>query len=411
MAGPGAGELAGALLGDQELAAQQRRHLFLRPALLPGEPGGLVLRVVLEQREEEADLEVRVGEFLDLGHPVGDQQRVVRDPLREGGAAGVHRLHRGFEADLAQVVEVLEQGEGGDVARDHLVAHQLRELGHRDLERGVDLVGRLVARAAGGVAGAAEVVHRAGEPGVLDRQELDVGARHLVQPGRQVRQQVLLAEGVELGDERPGERADRAAGDEAVAAPGVRRLGQVARPGGEQRREPLPLRPGRRRRRGLATGGEDGAREGDGLAAAQPLERQLPHQAAGVGEVQEVGGAQRRQGDRVLADLREGARQVDRGEEGVDRLAVGLGRREAALRAHRGGGRVGVRLRQRLVREPGVGDEAARPRGVHHVAAPEGVEAEDGGGDGGVEAVHGFLLSRRACCAWAECSAAGGALV
>src|SRR6185295_3011775 len=73
VAAPGAGELVGALVGNEVVAPQRRRDVLLIGAFLPGEPRRLVLRVVLEEGEEDAELHVVVGELLDLGHAVGDQ--------------------------------------------------------------------------------------------------------------------------------------------------------------------------------------------------------------------------------------------------------------------------------------------------------------------------------------------------
>jgi hypothetical protein len=39
---------------------------------------------------------------------------------------------------------------------------------------------------------------------------------------------------------------------------------------------------------------------------------------------------------------------------------------------------MGVGKRERLAGEPGIGDEAACAGGAHHVAAPQGIDAEDG---------------------------------
>src|SRR6266545_6510285 len=53
MAAPGARKLVGALFGDQVVAAQRRGDVLLGDPFLPGQPGGLVLGVVLEESEED----------------------------------------------------------------------------------------------------------------------------------------------------------------------------------------------------------------------------------------------------------------------------------------------------------------------------------------------------------------------
>src|SRR6266542_7107066 len=82
MAAPGARELVGALFRDEVVAAQSRRNILLGGAFLPGQPGGLVLRVVLEESEEHAQLHVVVGKLFDFGHAMGDQDPVVGDSFR-----------------------------------------------------------------------------------------------------------------------------------------------------------------------------------------------------------------------------------------------------------------------------------------------------------------------------------------
>ena len=72
------------------------------------------------------------------------------------------------------------------------------------------------------------------------------------------------------------------------------------------------------------------------------------------------------------------ARDIDCGEVGFDGRA---GRAPCADTPPdsrtRAGGWDGVGGRQRIVGEPGIGDEAAGAGGAHHVAAPECVDAED----------------------------------
>ena len=206
---------------DKEIVAQGLRHVGLRAYSSPGEIGGLVLGVVLEQRQEDADLQVLVGELVDLSDSVGHEDGVVGDALEECGSARVHGQDGGFETHLAAPVEVLQIGEGGDVAGDDFVADQLQELGHRDFERGIDFVSGFVFGRAIGAAGAAEIVHRTGEPGFADGQEFDVGARDGVQLGREMGHDVPRGEGVEIGDDGGAEGADGGHGDGAGFAPAV----------------------------------------------------------------------------------------------------------------------------------------------------------------------------------------------
>ena len=66
---------------------------------------------------------------------------------------------------------------------------------------------------------------------------------------------------------------------------------------------------------------------------------------------------------------------------------------DAARLAQERGGRVRVSGGQRLIGEPRVGDKAARARRAHDVAAPEGVDAENGVGDEEIELIHDVFFS------------------
>ena len=87
---------------------------------------------------------------------------------------------------------------------------------------GVQLVRRLVLGRAVRLARVAEVVHRAGEPRVLDREELDVRPRDASELLRQVRKEVPRRERVVVRDEGVAERRDRLARDETLLPPARR---------------------------------------------------------------------------------------------------------------------------------------------------------------------------------------------
>src|SRR5262249_55480090 len=108
MAAARARELVRELLRDEEVPAHRRGDLLLRELLLPREVGGLVLRGVLQEREEDARLEVAVRELLGREDRVRDEDSVVRDALEEDGRARAHREDRGLESDEAPHEEVLQ---------------------------------------------------------------------------------------------------------------------------------------------------------------------------------------------------------------------------------------------------------------------------------------------------------------
>src|SRR5271169_3259579 len=60
VAAPCARELVGPLRRNEKDLPQSRGDVFPRELLFPGEVRGLVLRVVLQEREEDADLQVRI---------------------------------------------------------------------------------------------------------------------------------------------------------------------------------------------------------------------------------------------------------------------------------------------------------------------------------------------------------------
>jgi hypothetical protein len=245
VATPGPRELVGALLRAQVLVAKHAGDRLPRPSLLPREPGRLVLRVVLQEREERADAQVGIGQLGHLRDAEGEQDGVVGEPLGERGEPRVHGEDGGLEAELPLHVERVREGEARGVAGDHLVRDEVHELGDGDLERGVELVGRLVARRAVRVPGAAEVVHRARERRVLDGQELDVRPRDGVERGGEVRHHVAAGALLEPGDERLGEELQRPARHEPLAPPRVDGREEPLRLVGdpEQLRELRALRP------------------------------------------------------------------------------------------------------------------------------------------------------------------------
>ncbi len=267
---------------------------------------------------------------------------------------------------------------------DHLVAHQLLELGNRDFERGVDLVGGLIAGPALGVAGPPEVVHGAREPRVGDGQEPDVGPGHRMQRGGEEGDEMSCGERVQLGDEGGGQGRDGLPGNPPLPAPGVHR--------GEQRlllvrgmagsREQLrhPAASGRGvRGLGRSAGGTDHASlVRHRIALAQRLHRQVPHDLERSGQAGQVGPAQARDPPRLLGHAVDRPAHVHGRQVGTDGFPVRRLRPHPARLAHPRRSGMGVSGGKRLVREPRVGDEAPGSGGVHHVATPEGVDTQDG---------------------------------
>ncbi len=277
------------------------------------------------------------------------------------------------------------------MARHHFVAHQLFELGNRDLERGVDLVGRLVERPPRLIAGAADVVHGTGEPGVLDRQELDVGPRDPVEFFRQIGHDVGGRAGLELGDKGSRERRDRRRRHHAIGAPGIHRLenpllvvGRVACAGQEfgQQGALGPWIGWRRRHRGRRL---HRPRVGYGFAAAEGLHREIPHHLHAQAEPGEKVTANARFRGAHLGHARNGGWKIDLLQISVDRLEVGCVGRDPSRAADGGRGGVGVGLWKFLIGKPGIGDKAPRSGRVHHITTPQGVDAEDGLGDAAVK--------------------------
>ena len=107
----------------------------------------------------------------------------------------------------------------------------------------------------------------------------------------------------------------------------------------------------------------------------------IGHRRAALTMVRELlrGAAQAAQPTPGRRHLSDRARQVDRGQVFVDGGRVDLPGRDAAAAAQARRRRVRVGLRQPLIREPGVGDEAAGTGGIHDIATPEGVDAQHRG--------------------------------
>ena len=388
MASPRARQLVRAFRRHQKFVPQRRRHLGLRRPVVPGEVRCLVLGIVLKQRKQCADLQVRIRQLVHLPHPVRHQDGVVGDTFKKSGRARVHGEHRGFEPHRAPHVQVLQVRERGHVAGDHFVAHQLQELRDGDLQRGVDLIGGLVLRRAIGLPRSPQVVHGPGEPGIFDRKEPDIGARNRLQRRRQVGHHVAGGQLVEPGDDRGAQWLDGGHGDRVRSSPRIhgrqQRIAVMRRvPGpGQQLGYAFPFgaRIGRFRR--LAGGGPYAAVVRDRLAHIQDLHGEFPHGFEAQGQAGEVVGARR-----FGFQSADGAEDVYPFQIGLDRLPVGRLGRDTARCANPCRGWVGVRRRKRLVGEPRIGDETAHPRGAHHVASPQRIDSQNG-------VAHQFLKTR-----------------
>ena len=175
-------------------------------------------------------------------------------PFEQRGGPRVHGQDRSFEADFPPHEKILEISEGGHMPGHHLVAHELLELRYRNLKRGVQFVGSFVFRRAIGFPRAAQVVHGAREPCVLDGEEGHVRAGDIPQRLQQVGREVADGQGIVLRDERGTQGRDGFRRDETGLPLGVHTLEQVTpMPGrGEQLCQQLALGNGIRRFRRLA---------------------------------------------------------------------------------------------------------------------------------------------------------------
>ena len=199
--------------------------------------------------------------------------------------------------------------------------------GKLNLQRGVDLVGSLVLRAAIRVARAAQIIHRAGEPRVLDGHEIDVGARHTGKFLRQHGQQVRRTQVVEVGDDGGTQRLDHCHRHDAVTTPGVHGVQQVAVRGGvpgtaQQLGNSLPLGFGLRRLRRLAGRSQHGAFVRNRLALAENFHRQFPHGEEAKPEPGAVLSAQSADLLRLAAHALHRGRQFHRAQIVLYRLAI-----------------------------------------------------------------------------------------
>src|ERR1700733_14744908 len=129
MTSPCAGKLVGALFSDEEIASQRGGYLRLWSLLSPCQVRRLVLGIVLQEGQQDPDLKIFIGQLIDLGDAVCDQDCVVGDAFEQRCGARVHGEDRGLESSFAAYVQVLKIGERGDVAGNDFVADQLLELG------------------------------------------------------------------------------------------------------------------------------------------------------------------------------------------------------------------------------------------------------------------------------------------
>src|SRR5262245_30983699 len=70
-------------------------------------------------------------------------------------------------------------------------------------------------------------------------------------------------------------------------------------------------------------------------------------------------------------------RQIHGGEIGADRIAIGFLRPDPTSLPDPSSRRMRVGDGQRLIGEPGIGNEAAGSGGAHHVATPKGIDTEN----------------------------------
>lgn len=296
------------------------------------------------------------------------------------------------------MVQVLQVGEGRHVPGDDFVRYEVFELRSGDLEACVDLVGGLVLGRTVGQALAAEVVHRATEPGVFDGQELDVGARYILELERQVGHDVAGRQIVEPGDEGGAHVGDVFASDGAGGTPGVDGRVQVtAVPGdgfshpGEEFDDACPIGFGVDVTWFLATGSHDGTLVGHLGTVTELLECQVEHDLERVGETLEVAATQTAEPLALGGELGDASSDRELRDEATH-VVVGyaLGT-DPTLLAEQDRGRVEVAVGQGLAREVAVGDEAAETTRVVDVAAPQGVNADDGVGHDSFESGQWFL--------------------
>ena len=265
--------------------------------------------------------------------------------------------------------------------RHNLVAYQLFKLRKRNLQRSIDLIGRFVLRSAVCVPCPPDVVHRTGKPRVLDGQEVDVRSRHRRKFLGKVRQQILRAEIVKVRDHGRAQSAHRGHRDHALPAPGIHCLQQPARMGrsvpaaAQQFVNTISLcfRFGGFRR--LRCRRLDAAGVRHRIALAQDLHGQVPHRFHTISQPGQIGLTQSANLSRLFADSGDSLGKVHLAQVLLHCLPIDAFARHAAGLPQTRRRRMRVGSGQRLIGKPGIGDEAPRARGTHHVTAPERVDA------------------------------------
>ena len=296
---PGAGELVGALLGDQELAAQRRGDLApgARPPSRSGRTTGSSRRPAAA-RAARRSAGPRRAAPRPPSRPCAIRIGVVARCPRTSVAARVFIVeHRGLEADAAAHVEALQVGERRDVARARpRGSTSCTNSGTRDLERGVDLVGGLVLRASRRACARG----RGSSSSRRTRRPRSAGTSMLARgtPRRSAGRcgaRWLGRAGVELRDEGVG-RASRST-SAAPAAPAARRPPRRAarrrlrRVAGASRAAPprgRASRSGRDGSGGCPVEADDAALVGHRPPVAEHLHREVPHRPKQTAEAGEV---------------------------------------------------------------------------------------------------------------------------
>ena len=172
-----------------------------------------------------------------------------------------------------------------------------------------------------------------------------------------------------------------AIGTRCCSAPRVGSLQQavkVAAGNAEQFGETVAVGGGIGRFGRAAGRGLDAAQVGDRRALAKDLHGEVPHRLEAERQAGEILGAQAAQPGCRALDFGDRVRDIDPFQVLLDGGRVGLPAARAPGLPDTRGGRVAIGGRQWRVAEPGVGDKAAGAGGGHHVAAPQGVDADYG---------------------------------
>ncbi len=127
----------------------------------------------------------------------------------------------------------------------------------------------------------------------------------------------------------------------------------------------------------LAGGCLDRARVGNGSAFAEHLHGEVTHGVEAESETGKILSAQAADSFCFLAKTGDLAGKIKLAQVGIDDGAIKILAGDAAGLTQMRGAGVRVGCRERLVREPGVGDESSRARGTHHVATPKRIDAEN----------------------------------